>query len=173
MDKREAIEILEYERDTDFFVSDYRNRVHEALDLAIEALQEPTRDELGDCTLCRYVGSTICDECINGSLWARGDAESATTTDCISRQQAIGAIEGVDWYHVNSKGELVCGSTSDEESWYKAEDIYKAIESLQPVTPTVNTDDVEHIARLIKDAFRSGFKEGKRLMRKVREGENE
>ena len=63
------------------------------------------------------------------------DAESATTTDCISRQQAVDAIECVDWYHVNSKGELVHGSTSDEESWYKAEDIYEAIESLPAVAP--------------------------------------
>lgn len=59
--------------------------------------------------------------------------------DCISRKQAIEAIEGVDWYHVNSQGELVSGSTSDEESWYKAEDIYKAFESLPPVTPTERT----------------------------------
>lgn len=70
-----------------------------------------------------------------------GDAESATTTDCISRQQTIEAIEEVDWYHVNSKGELVHGSTSDEESWYKADDIYKAIESLPPVTPTERTGE--------------------------------
>lgn len=64
-------------------------------------------------------------------------AESATTTDCISRKQAIEAIEGVDWYHVNPKGELVSGSTSDEESWYKAEDVYKALESLPPVEPKI------------------------------------
>ena len=67
----------------------------EALDLAIEALKEPTRDELGDCHLCRFAGSTMCGDCINGSRWARdmekivsikesveGDEESATTTDC-------------------------------------------------------------------------------------------
>lgn len=58
-----------------------------------------------------------------------------STNDCVSRQQAIEAIEGVDWYHVNSKGELVSGSTSDEESWYKAKDIYEALKSLKPVTP--------------------------------------
>lgn len=59
--------------------------------------------------------------------------------DCISRADVVEAIEGVDWYHVNSKGELVHGSTSDEESWYKAEDVYKAIESLPPVIPTERT----------------------------------
>lgn len=72
--------------------------------------------------------------------------ESQTTHDqmdaCyLAKKQAIEAIEGVDWYHVNSKGELVHGSTSDEESWYKADDIYKAIESLPPVTPTERTGE--------------------------------
>lgn len=28
---------------------------NKALDLAIEALQDPTRDDLGDCNRCRYV----------------------------------------------------------------------------------------------------------------------
>lgn len=68
----------------------------------------------------------------NVAIETLGQTES---DDCISRQQAIEAIEDVDWYHVNSKGELVSGSTSDEKSWYKAEDIYKALKSLKPVTP--------------------------------------
>ena len=40
MDREEAIKILENERNADVFVfvSDYRNRINEALDLAIEAL---------------------------------------------------------------------------------------------------------------------------------------
>lgn len=67
--------------------------------------------------------------------------EQKSKLDCINRQQAIEAIECVDWYHVNSKGELVHGSTSDEESWYKAEDIYEAIESLPPVTPTEQNEE--------------------------------
>ena len=73
MNRREAIKILEHERYTDVFISDYRNRVHEALDLAIEALGEPTISEKES---------------------VEGDAESATTTDCISRQQAIEALTG-------------------------------------------------------------------------------
>lgn len=81
-----------------------------------------------------------------------------TDTDCISRQEAIEAIEGVDWYHVNSKGELVHGSTSDEESWYKAEDIYKAIESLPPVTPPRKVVaeikvDTEELVKRIKEEY--------------------
>lgn len=74
------------------------------------------KEEVDYCNNCPYIS------------WSEGCV--------ICRQQVVEAIEGVDWYHVNSKGELVHGSTSDEESWYKAEDIYKAIESLPPVTPT-------------------------------------
>lgn len=116
MDKAEAKDIL----------NGYRLLLHEesdlrhAFDLAIEALGEPTVSEKES---------------------VEGDAETATTTDCISRQQAIDAIEDVDWYHVNPKGELVHGSTSDEESWYRAEDIYKAIESLPSVIPTERTGE--------------------------------
>lgn len=137
----------------------------EALDLAIEALQEPItirkvvleptnpetlweqgmrafdglEAELFVKEKHQLSGETSTNTPTNTST-NEGDAESATTTDCISRQQAIEAIEGVDWYHVNSKGELVHGSTSEDESWYRAEDIYKAIESLPPVTPTVSDD---------------------------------
>lgn len=61
--------------------------------------------------------------------------EQKSKLDCISRQKVVEAIEDADWYHVNPKGELVSGSISDEESWYKEEDIYEAIESLKPVVP--------------------------------------
>lgn len=79
-------------------------------------------------------------------------------TDCISRQQAIEAIESVDWYHINSKGKLVNGSTSDEESWYKAEDIYEALESLKPITPPGKVVaeikvDTEELVERIKEEY--------------------
>ena len=49
--------------------------------------------------------------------------------DLISRQAAIDAIEGVDWYHQNQHGEMVHGANPDEhQAWYKADDIYAAIE---------------------------------------------
>ena len=51
--------------------------------------------------------------------------------DLISRQAAIEAVESVDWYHQNKDGEMVHGANSDEhQAWYKADDIYKAIESV-------------------------------------------
>lgn len=51
--------------------------------------------------------------------------------DLISRAAVVDAIEGVDWYHQNQHGEMVHGANSDEhQAWYKAEDIYKAVESV-------------------------------------------
>ena len=57
-------------------------------------------------------------------------------TDTISRAAVVDAIEGVDWYHQNDSGEMVHGANSDEhQAWYKADDIYKAIEALPSAQP--------------------------------------
>lgn len=48
--------------------------------------------------------------------------------DTISRKAAIDAMEGVDWYHINSNGQLVHGANSKEdEPLYKADDVYKVL----------------------------------------------
>ena len=53
--------------------------------------------------------------------------------DLISRQAMIDAVDGVDWYHQNKNGEMVHGANdNDHQAWYKAEDIYKAVESVPP-----------------------------------------
>jgi len=62
--------------------------------------------------------------------------ETGGMDDTISRQAAIDAVDGVDWYHQNKSGEMVHGANSDEhQAWYKAEDIYKAIEALPSAQP--------------------------------------
>lgn len=64
------------------------------------------------------------------------DTNVGGTNDTISRQAILDAVDGVDWYHQNKDGEMVHGANSDEhQAWYKADDIYKAIESVPPVTP--------------------------------------
>ena len=51
--------------------------------------------------------------------------------DLISRAAVVDAIEGVDWYHINKNGEMVHGANDAEhQAWYKADDIYAAIEQL-------------------------------------------
>ena len=51
--------------------------------------------------------------------------------DLIKRSDAIDAIELVDWYHQNRNKDMVHGANSDEhQAWYKAEDVYKALEEV-------------------------------------------
>ena len=59
--------------------------------------------------------------------------------DLISRAAVVDTIEGVDWYHINRNGEMVHGANDDEhQAWYKADDIYKAIESVPPAQPNLS-----------------------------------
>ena len=52
-------------------------------------------------------------------------------SDLIERDKAIEAIENVDWYHQNRNKDMVSGANDDEhQAWYKADDIYKALESI-------------------------------------------
>ena len=51
--------------------------------------------------------------------------------DLISRAEAIEAIELVDWYHQNKNKDMVHGANDDEhQAWYKADDVYKALEAV-------------------------------------------
>ena len=59
-----------------------------------------------------------------------------TDTDVISRQDAIEAIEEITWYHQNRNKDMVSGANSSEhQAWYKAEDVYKALESVPSAQP--------------------------------------
>ena len=54
-----------------------------------------------------------------------------TSEDLISRAEAIEAIELVDWYHQNINKDMVHGANDDEhQAWYKADDVYKALEAV-------------------------------------------
>ena len=58
--------------------------------------------------------------------------------DTIYRQAAIEAVEDIDWYHLNARGEMVSGANSAEhQAWYKADDIYKALEDLPSAQPEI------------------------------------
>lgn len=71
--------------------------------------------------------------------------------DLISRAVVVDAIEGVDWYHQNQHGEMVYGANDAEhQAWYKADDIYAAIErvpSAQPVAKDINVPVKDCISR--------------------------
>lgn len=50
--------------------------------------------------------------------------------DLIRRSDAIEAIEEVDWWHQNRNKDMVSGANSAEhQAWYKADDVYKALEA--------------------------------------------
>lgn len=52
----------------------------------------------------------------------------------IKKSDAIEAIEVVDWYHQNKNKDMVSGANSDEhQAWYKADDVYKALEAIPPI----------------------------------------
>ena len=58
------------------------------------------------------------------------------TMDPIDRQAAIEAVEDIDWYHLNIKGEMVGGANSSEhQAWYKADDVYKVLEEVPSAQP--------------------------------------
>ena len=50
--------------------------------------------------------------------------------DLIRRSDAIEAIEEVDWYHQNRNKDMVSGAGAEDLAWYKAEDVYKALEAV-------------------------------------------
>ena len=59
-------------------------------------------------------------------------------SDLIERQAAIDAIENIDWYHQNDNGDMVSGASNEHEAWYRAEDIYRALESVPSAQPERN-----------------------------------
>ena len=57
-------------------------------------------------------------------------------SDLIDREDAIDAIQNVNWYHQNRNKDMVSGANSSEhQAWYKAEDIYKTLEELPSAEP--------------------------------------
>lgn len=76
---------------------------------------------------------------------------SEQLNDTISRAAVVDEIDGVDWYHINRNGEMVHGANSAEhQAWYKADDIYAAIErvpSAQPVAKDINVPVKDCISR--------------------------
>lgn len=53
--------------------------------------------------------------------------------DLIRLSEVVEAIDNVDWYHQNNSKEMVLGAANEHEAWYKAEDIYRALENLLSV----------------------------------------
>ena len=100
-----------------------------SIDMAIEALEREEKwltylydDETNPCETCRWYkpNHIIC-------------YPQTEPSDLISRADAIDAIEDTDWYHIHN-GEMVHGSSSEHESWYKHDDIFKALNEVPSVS---------------------------------------
>ena len=67
-------------------------------------------------------------------------------SELIRKWDAIYAVEGVDWYHINRNGELVKGANSkDHEPLYKAKDVFDALENVKPSQTEPLTDREQRI----------------------------
>ena len=80
--------------------------------------------------------------------------------DLIRRSDAIEAIEVVDWYHQNRNKDMVSGANSDEhQAWYKADDVYKALEAVpsadRPQGEWVKHDDERDYCSVCKHIFKT------------------
>lgn len=75
--------------------------------------------------------------------------------DLISRQAAVDALEGTDWYHQDNNLKMVHGANDAEhQAWYKSDDVYKAINSV----PSAQTDLSEFADNLWRKAYERGKK---------------
>lgn len=61
-------------------------------------------------------------------------------TDLISRSAALKDAESIDWYHINQNGRLVSGSTSDDVSYVKFDDVISMLKNAPAV-------DAVHVVR--------------------------
>jgi hypothetical protein len=63
----------------------------------------------------------------------------------IDANALLESIEGTDWYTINYKGDATQGAPCEEVAWYKARDIYSAIE---------NAPTVDAVSRGVHDQVR-------------------
>ena len=69
----------------------------------------------------------------------------ATEKRLIDANALLESIEGTDWYTINYKGDATQGAPCEEVAWYKATDIYSAIENA-PTVDAVPMDDMKEFA---------------------------
>lgn len=70
----------------------------------------------------------------------KGEKKMMTNTDLI-RREIIEAIDNVDWYRQTADKDMVIGASNEHEAWYKAEDIYHALESVLSAQPKERTEE--------------------------------
>lgn len=94
---------------------------------------------------CPYFKSYELDGCMDDLMAAALDVLRSGSGDLISRSKFLESIEGTDWYTIRYNGEVSQGAPSEEVAWYKATDIYSAIE---------NAPAVDAVSRGVHDQVR-------------------
>ena len=87
------------------------------------------------CNACGKIDCDKMDKCEKLQLPPANCSEFPNNSDTISRQAAIDAIENTDWYHQNANGDMVSGASNEHQAWYKADDVYSALESVPSAKP--------------------------------------
>ena len=122
-----AIEALKHTEDEEQFWSEQYQDIDDYPDTVGDAIRylDGLRSEITNTGSYEYENITMVIEAL------RGKDINVRSKDTIYRQDAIDAIEEVDWYHQNRNKDMVSGANSYEhQAWYKVEDVYKALESV-------------------------------------------
>ena len=95
--------------------------------------------------------------------------------DLISREAAVDAVERTDWYHQNQKGVMVHGANSKEhQAWYKAEDVYRALEGVPSAEVRTQMSSADCISRQAAiDAVSRGCQEFRGIFARCEKNLNE
>lgn len=87
-----------------------------------------------------FMGEYKLDGCIDDVMADALEVLKARGGDLISRSAFLESIEGMDWYTIHYDGTVSQGAPSEEVAWYKATDVYSAINE----APAVETEPVVH-----------------------------
>lgn len=108
----------------------YDNDFDKAFDEAVDRLERQSTDDL--------ISRKAALEAIEDIFYAVKDKgvgkawQAVFELPTVELKTATEAIDGVDWYHLNADGEMVLGATSEQKAWFKADDVFKAIEAIEP-----------------------------------------
>lgn len=79
--------------------------------------------------------------------------------DLISRETMKDLIDITTWYHQNRNGVMVAGASDEETAWFKAKDVFKAIENVPSAQQEITEKQVKEYCEkrclivLSSDAF--------------------
>ena len=94
------------------------------------------------------------------------------SSDLISREALNETIDKITWYHINTHGELAEGAYDDGDAFYKAEDIYNAIDNAPTVEPCLSLDNIsDEDIKKFKLIWQRARNKGIRLINERPQGE--